>query len=64
MKVEELKNLLVVKQVKEEAIKTKYKDKEKVKRLTLEERVARLEELHGIVEVIEEEPIVKDIKTV
>ena len=49
MKIEELNKLLATKKDKEEAIKTKYKDKEKVKKLTVEERLSRLEELHNIV---------------
>lgn len=39
---------LVDKKEAEEAIITKYKDKEKVKALTTAERIARIEELLGI----------------
>ena len=39
---------LAEKKTKENAIKTKYKDKEKEKKLTLTERIDRLEEMCGI----------------
>lgn len=48
MDIKELEQKFIDKKAKEEAIKTKYKDKEKVKKLTTDERLARLEELHNL----------------
>ena len=40
---------LADKKNKEDAMKTKYKDKEKVKKLTTDERLTRIEEILNIV---------------
>ena len=44
----ELAEKLQAKKVKQDAIKQKYKDKEKIKKLTTDERLARIEELLNI----------------
>lgn len=48
MDILELAEKLKTKKDKEEAVKVKYKDKEVIKKLTTEQRLARLEELHNI----------------
>jgi hypothetical protein len=37
------------KKIKEDAVKVKYKDKEKIKKLTTDERLTRIEEILNIV---------------
>ena len=48
MKLQELVERIKVKKDKEEKVKAKFKELNKVKKLTLEQRIARIEELLGI----------------
>lgn len=48
MKLEELTQKLQEKKIKQDEVKKKYKSKDKVKKLTLSERIERIEEILGI----------------
>ena len=48
MKLQELVERIKVKKDKEEKVKAKYKELNKVKKLTQEQRITRIEELLGI----------------
>ena len=51
MKLDELTQKLQEKKIKQDEVKKKYKAKDKVKKLTLSERIERIEELLEIKEV-------------
>lgn len=48
MKLLELAQKLQEKKIKQDEVKKKYKDLDKVKKLTQEQRIARIEELLGV----------------
>lgn len=51
MKLDELTQKLQEKKIKQDEVKAKFKAKDKVKKLTLSERIERIEELLEIKEV-------------
>lgn len=48
MKLDELTKKLQEQKIKQDEVKKKYKAKDKVKKLTLAERIERIEEILGI----------------